>query len=96
MNLRHAASASSIQFTTPSSIHNVSFSRLVGTLDGSIHFSSDGQDEETEYDAYRDKAVRSDPEDIAMTDFAHRKLSSGSVARSTLKQQGPEFRLVDV
>lgn len=65
----------------------------MGTLDGSIHFSSDGQvDDEAETDyCTRDKPVRSD-EAIAMMDLAHHRFSDSTLA---LKQQSLEFHAAD-
>lgn len=80
-------------------MYNVSFSRFVGTLDGSIHFSSDiqvGEDDEIGDGAHpRDKPVRPDLEGVAMTNLAHRRFSSNSTARLALKQQGLEFHTVN-
>lgn len=74
-------------------MYNVSFSRFVGTLDGSIHFSSDDEVDETEDGAH--PRGKPDFEGIAMTNLAHRRFSSDPAARLALKQQGLEFHTVD-
>ncbi|KZT70212.1 hypothetical protein DAEQUDRAFT_810928 [Daedalea quercina L-15889] len=73
LNLRHAATTSDILLTSPSRLHNIYFSRFVGSLDGSLVFESDSHlDEDAEahsiFGVDDNKVMKS--EDMAMSDMA--------------------------